>query len=38
MKFKMEHVASIGDVAQMRPNAVATFGQSDLHIWSAREE
>jgi hypothetical protein len=38
MKFKMEDVASIGDVTHVRPDVVATSNQSDLRVWSAREE
>jgi hypothetical protein len=36
MKFKMGHVASIGEVAQVRPDAMAASGQSDLRVRSAR--
>jgi hypothetical protein len=32
----MGHVASIGDVAQVRRDAVATSGQSNLRVRSAR--
>jgi hypothetical protein len=34
----MGHVAGIGKVAQVRPDAVAAFGRSDLRVRSARAE
>jgi hypothetical protein len=37
MKFKTGHVASIGEVTQVRPDAVAAFGRSDLCVRLARK-
>jgi hypothetical protein len=38
MKFKMGHVVGIGEVTQVRPDAVATSDRSDLCVRSARAE
>jgi hypothetical protein len=38
MKFKMGHVASIGKVAQVRSDAMAASGRSDLRVRSTRAE
>jgi hypothetical protein len=38
MKFKTGYVASIGEVAQVRPDVVVASGRSDLCVRSAHTE
>jgi hypothetical protein len=38
MKFKMGHVTSIGEIMQVRSDAVAASGRSNLRVRSASAE